>query len=456
MGSSGINAEYMGLHRLNSDLAEQFEKMMKELRKASLVFRKLSSNAMSIQKKELEVMYKNMEVLLMNWSSLMENQWRHFKRDFADYFKYYMFEGEAMLELARTSKNTEELYLAKETELSIIKHKLFKEKDFDKWKLLPEDRKIFEQTTLIYNKKLSFPKMLPAETKVVEDLFLKHGYYLNRVKAELDRTLNERVADMLTHFAAVSENYAKTTRELTNMWLEFAEKIEPGDDGLEKVELHVHLDVEGETEVTQSKVAEDAIAFAPHTVEDCLKEGEVDSVEKNEADEAKEQDTINYLEHDAPDEAERNEEGDIVDKLKVLDKSEEPAQSDAGLKPLEDIEQKSPTDEMKDIIKLDEPKELDSADIEQAIEYTEKAAIESESKANEEVAEHKTEELKNSNDLVTLGNDNEEDGNQLSKPENPENDNKEDEGQLLVGEKSGDAYKAVSYTHLTLPTNREV
>lgn len=428
------------LHRLNSDLAEQFEKMMKELRKASLVFRKLSSNAMSIQKKELEVMYKNMEVLLMNWSSLMENQWRHFKRDFADYFKYYMFEGEAMLELARTSKNTEELYLAKETELSIIKHKLFKEKSLDKWKLLPEDRKIFEQTTLIHNKKLSFPKMLPAETRTVEDLFLRHGYYLNRVKAEVERTLNERVADMQTHFAAVSGKYAKTTRELTNMWLEFAEKVETREDGVRKVELHVHLDVEDETEV------QDVIELAPDLVEGG-KEVDQDAAEvTNEARETKTQEIIEDSEHKAPDDAaleiseiERNEEGNIADSLKVLDKSEEPAQNDAGLKPVEDIEESNVVDEMKDIIKLDESKELDSADIAKNTECAEKADIESESRVNDEAGEHGAEDLKGPNDLVTLSNHDEEGVDQLNEPADPRNDNKEDK--LLVEEEDDNAHK---------------
>ena len=300
------------LHKLNSDLAEQFEKMMKELRKASLVFRKLSSNAMSIQKKQLEIVYKHMEVLLMNWSSLMESQWRHFKKDFADYFKYYMFEGEAMLELARTQKNAEQTYLAKETELSIIKHKLFKEKNFDKWKLLPEDRKIFEETTLIHNKKLSFPKMLPNETKVVEDLFLKYGYYLNRMKVEVDRILEERVKDMLSHFVIVSDNYAKTSRELTNIWLEFEEKI-GSNNKPKRTELHVYLDIEDETEASQLPIKE-LTALANNLIETSSEQFKKSEEIKSEREELKEN-NMNVLNEDIKEEMNVSEQSEDIRRL---------------------------------------------------------------------------------------------------------------------------------------------
>ena len=68
-----------------------------------------------------------------------------------------MFEGESMLELARNVRIAEETYINKERELGIIKHKLFKDKDISHWKMKPEDERIFDQTTLMHNKKLSFP-----------------------------------------------------------------------------------------------------------------------------------------------------------------------------------------------------------------------------------------------------------------------------------------------------------
>ncbi len=97
----------------------------------------------------------------MEWSSLIESQWRQFRDDFSNYFKYYIFECEAMLELARNTSNAEEEYLERENELAIKKHALFKVKDFDTWQLSEADRQIFEEATLLHKKKLTFPKMLP-------------------------------------------------------------------------------------------------------------------------------------------------------------------------------------------------------------------------------------------------------------------------------------------------------
>jgi len=245
---------------LNRSVATQFEDMTNELRKASLIFRKLASNSMSIQKKNLQFIYKNMESMLMNWSSLMESQWRHFRDDFSSYFKYYMFEDQSLLELAKNTHIAEEQYLKKENDLAILKHSLFKVKDFDKWKMLPEDRKIFEETTLIHNKKLTFPKMLPEETKEVEDLFLKYGYYINRMKAEVDRIIDSRINNMFNHFANVGEAYSVGAKEMAKMWIEFEERIEPPDDTAKNVEnqlvkinkndmrteLHIHLDLDEE------------------------------------------------------------------------------------------------------------------------------------------------------------------------------------------------------------------
>ena len=97
----------------------------------------------------------------MRWSSLMEMQWRKFKDDFSNYLKYYIFECEAMVELAKNTQRAEEEYLARENELALKKHRLFQDKNFEHWQLREEDRRTFENSALIYNKRLSFPKMLP-------------------------------------------------------------------------------------------------------------------------------------------------------------------------------------------------------------------------------------------------------------------------------------------------------
>ena len=109
----------------------------------------------------LENIYKSIEQMLMQWSSLMEKQWRKFRDDFSNYLKYYIFECESILELSKTTKETENAYLKMENELALKKHKLFTVKDMEKWELSEEDKKAFSQAALMYNKRLSFPKMLP-------------------------------------------------------------------------------------------------------------------------------------------------------------------------------------------------------------------------------------------------------------------------------------------------------
>eukprot|EP00826_Nyctotherus_ovalis_P062988 TRINITY_DN9199_c0_g4_i2.p4 TRINITY_DN9199_c0_g4~~TRINITY_DN9199_c0_g4_i2.p4 ORF type:complete len:105 (+),score=51.67 TRINITY_DN9199_c0_g4_i2:1265-1579(+) len=99
--------------------------------------------------------------MLMQWSSLMEKQWRKFRDDFSNYLKYYIFECESMLELSRAAASAEEQYLKAENALAMKKHKLFLVKDMAQWEMSEEDRKAFSQAALMYNKRLSFPKMLP-------------------------------------------------------------------------------------------------------------------------------------------------------------------------------------------------------------------------------------------------------------------------------------------------------
>ena len=104
--------------------------------------------------------------MLLQWSSLMEKQWRKFKVDFSNYLKYYIFECESMLELTRNMKKAELEFTEEETRLAVEKHKLFQVKDFDLWQLPQEDKKAFDETSLMYNKKLSFPKMLPNVIRI--------------------------------------------------------------------------------------------------------------------------------------------------------------------------------------------------------------------------------------------------------------------------------------------------
>lgn len=149
------------LYTLNRDVAQDFEKMTNRLRSASLLFRKLASNAMTIQKPKLKLMYKLIEQMLMQWSSLMEKQWRNFRDDFSNYLKYYIFECESILELCKNTKMAEEKYLQEGNELSLQKHRLFKIKDLDLWQVANEDKIKIDSTLLLHDKKLAFPKMLP-------------------------------------------------------------------------------------------------------------------------------------------------------------------------------------------------------------------------------------------------------------------------------------------------------
>ncbi len=90
----------------------------------------------------------------------MEKQWRKFRDDFSNYLKYYIFEGESIIELTKNAKMAEETYLKRENELALQKQRLFRVKDFKQWQLLPEDLKDFDESSLAHNKKLAFPKML--------------------------------------------------------------------------------------------------------------------------------------------------------------------------------------------------------------------------------------------------------------------------------------------------------
>ncbi len=100
------------------------------------------------------------ERLFTEWSSRMEQQWRKFGDDFANYLKYYIFEGETMLELVRKTNAQREDYLQLEKNLALAKQQLFRRQNISEWQLSPDDQRMFGPSELLGKKKLSFPKIL--------------------------------------------------------------------------------------------------------------------------------------------------------------------------------------------------------------------------------------------------------------------------------------------------------
>eukprot|EP01022_Parablepharisma_sp_SALTPOND_P032364 TRINITY_DN839_c0_g1_i4.p1 TRINITY_DN839_c0_g1~~TRINITY_DN839_c0_g1_i4.p1 ORF type:complete len:440 (+),score=105.81 TRINITY_DN839_c0_g1_i4:1201-2520(+) len=257
------------------------------------------------QQTKLEFIYKNIEQMLMEWSSLMEKQWRKFRDDFSNYLKYYIFECEAMLEMTKNTKIAEDQYLKKENELAMEKHKLFGIKDLDKWKLAPEDRKMFSQAALMHNKKLSFPKMLPnvyffineqQETKEVEKRFARYGYFLNRTKEEVDRVLDTRINTMFTHFNSIAEDYAtfseeveilREVQQMAKMWRDFKgnEEIPVEEENVgkeqkeevirkpkKKLDVHLHVKI--------SKDGKKKVNIVEDDKENCIRGVKIEEVPK--------------------------------------------------------------------------------------------------------------------------------------------------------------------------------
>jgi hypothetical protein len=162
-----------------------------------------------------DIMYKVMN----DWATMEKNHVKLINLKIREYFRYIRYEYKAIKEYYNIYDNEKKLYLKSYNKLMDNKERLFREEDIENWGLSKEDmnNKIY----LLKNKEYSIERMLPEETKKVNDYRKMYGCYLNSFIDEYKEIQNYngiRHKESISNFIkGTTENYSKFHVEITNL-----------------------------------------------------------------------------------------------------------------------------------------------------------------------------------------------------------------------------------------------
>lgn len=129
--------------------------------------------------------YKYMSIFSKDLSENLKKQASLINIDIREYFKFLKREFRVMKEFSLRVENDKSTYYKAQEKLDTRKEDLFKKQDITKWEIDPSDTT--DKASLLQNKELAIPKMLPKETLNVKMLKINYGFYLNRIIEEYQR-----------------------------------------------------------------------------------------------------------------------------------------------------------------------------------------------------------------------------------------------------------------------------
>ena len=129
--------------------------------------------------------YNILSNVMQSWAEAEKQQIEILNLKVREYFRYIKNEYHSMKELGDRVESNKQIYKKAFEKLYINKEKLFKEQDLLQWGLSPKD--LNNKIMLLKNKELAFSKMLPTETKRVNQFKEFYGSYLNSIISEYER-----------------------------------------------------------------------------------------------------------------------------------------------------------------------------------------------------------------------------------------------------------------------------
>ena len=208
-----LTKEYKILNTQIEDIATK----MKEITKIwDELYKKGESNS------ESEIIlgiYDIMARVMDDWANMEKNHIKLINLKIREYFRYIRYEYKAIKEYYSTYDNAKNQYLKSYIKLMDNKERMFREEDIENWGLSQEDLK--NKMNLLKNKEYSIERMLPEETKKVNDYRKMYGCYLNSFVDEYKEIQNYngiRHKENISNFLRGStENYSKFHVEITNL-----------------------------------------------------------------------------------------------------------------------------------------------------------------------------------------------------------------------------------------------
>ncbi len=122
--------------------------------------------------------------IMLDWCEINKKQKIIINEGIREYFRYIKNEFHAIKELSLKVDNNKLIYCKAYDKLIALKENVFKQ-DISSWGLNSVDME--NKSQLLTNKSLAFSKMLPRDTKKVDELRHHYGFYLNSIISEFER-----------------------------------------------------------------------------------------------------------------------------------------------------------------------------------------------------------------------------------------------------------------------------
>ena len=122
--------------------------------------------------------------IMLDWCEINKKQKIIINEGIREYFRYIKNEFHAIKELSLKIDNNKLIYCKAYDKLIALKENVFKQ-DISSWGLNSVDME--NKSQLLTNKSLAFSKMLPRDTKKVDELRHHYGFYLNSIISEFER-----------------------------------------------------------------------------------------------------------------------------------------------------------------------------------------------------------------------------------------------------------------------------
>ena len=166
-------------------LMDQISEKMKEI---SQYWKEIfNANLQYYEKPNTIESYNILSKIMQDWSEANKRQKILMNEGIREYFRYIKNEFASLKELTQKVDNNKLIYNKAFEKLKSMKENIFRQ-DFSTWGLSGIDME--NKIELINNKELAFSKMLPRDTKKVEELKCNYGFYLNSIISEYERIKN--------------------------------------------------------------------------------------------------------------------------------------------------------------------------------------------------------------------------------------------------------------------------
>ena len=210
------------------ELLEQINGKMKEI---SDIWNELYKKSMKYyENKSTYETYNIMSKVMDDWREINKKQKILINEGIREYFRYVKNEFNSIKDLAIKVDNNRLIFMKAFEKLTSLKENVYKQ-DISNWGLNSFDMELKSQ--LLTNKNLAFSKMLPNETKKVDELRHNYGFYLNSLISEFERIreLNGKrhknhVINFIKNITETLNDFSTTLVDRVSIYDEIKEKEE--------------------------------------------------------------------------------------------------------------------------------------------------------------------------------------------------------------------------------------